>query len=156
MILKDKILEDLRFATENINWFNLLQHTTNYYAEKYQISRNTASEILNDFFNQDQLIKVNSRPVLFFKRNISTNSLGPKLSAVYNSVEELRSDLEENEVKPGAFRSLIGHNGSLNYAIEQCKSAVTYPDGGLSVILIGATGVGKSLIAEKTYEYGVE
>ncbi len=66
MTLRDKILVDLVEASENVNWFNLTQHTTNYYAEKYNVSRNTVSEILNDLVNNKELVKVNSRPVYFF------------------------------------------------------------------------------------------
>ena len=78
------------------------------------------------------------------------------LSDTYGSIDELRKDLDRLDDKPSAFKDLIGYNGSLSYAIEQCKSAITYPEGGLSMILLGATGVGKSLLAEKTYQYGVE
>ena len=156
MTLKNKILVDLIEASENVNWFNLTQHTAIYYAEKYSVSRNTVSEILNDLVNNKEVVKVNSRPVYFFTRKNAYYKKGHLLKDTYGSLEELREDLDKHEEKPGAFKELIGYNGSLSYAIEQCKSAVTYPEGGLSMIFIGSTGVGKSLLAEKTYQYGVE
>ena len=53
------------------------------------------------------------------------------------------------------FSDLIGGNGSLHYAIEQCKAAMNYPGSGLAVLLHGPTGSGKSLLAAKLYDYCV-
>ena len=51
------------------------------------------------------------------------------------------------------FYSLIGAQGSLKNAIEQAKSAVLYPPKGLPTLIIGESGVGKSLFSQKIYEY---
>ncbi len=43
-----------------------------------------------------------------------------------------------------AFHSVVGHDGSLREVIQKCIAAVKYPPNGLSVLINGATGVGKS------------
>lgn len=40
--------------------------------------------------------------------------------------------------------------------IQKCISAVKYPPNGLSILINGATGVGKSFLASKVYEYAVQ
>lgn len=51
------------------------------------------------------------------------------------------------------FTSLIGANGSLKNAIEQAKSSVLYPPNGLPMLIVGESGVGKSLFSQKIYEF---
>ena len=53
------------------------------------------------------------------------------------------------------FSDLIGGNGSLHYAIEQCKAAMNYPGSGLAVLLHGPAAV-RALLAAKLYDYCVQ
>lgn len=55
-----------------------------------------------------------------------------------------------------AFQHLIGQKGSLFPVIEQAKAAILYPPKGLHTLLLGATGVGKSDLAEAMYRFAVE
>jgi len=55
-----------------------------------------------------------------------------------------------------AFEGIIGSNGSLRAQIQLAKAAVSYPPTGLHTLIIGETGVGKSLLAEAMWRYGVE
>ncbi len=48
---------------------------------------------------------------------------------------------------------LVGYDGSLQIPIQQAKAAMLYPSGGLHVLLLGETGVGKSLFAEALYHF---
>ena len=49
---------------------------------------------------------------------------------------------------------LVGYNKSLKMCVNQGKAAVCYPPHGLNTLIVGETGVGKSLFAEKMFEYG--
>jgi len=55
-----------------------------------------------------------------------------------------------------AFDNLIGQKGSLFPIIEQAKAAILYPPKGLHTLLLGATGVGKSDLAEAMYRFAVD
>lgn len=52
------------------------------------------------------------------------------------------------------FSSLIGAEGSLNNSIKLVKSAILYPPDGLHTLITGESGVGKSLLAKKMFQYG--
>lgn len=55
-----------------------------------------------------------------------------------------------------AFVEVIGAEGSLKPYIKQAKAAVLYPPHGLHTLLLGATGVGKSQLAEAMYFFAIE
>ncbi|MBO8162687.1 MAG: sigma 54-interacting transcriptional regulator [Brevibacillus sp.] len=55
-----------------------------------------------------------------------------------------------------AFSAIIGAKGTLKAAIQQLQAAVLYPPNGLHTLLFGATGVGKSRLAEAMYQYALE
>ena len=44
------------------------------------------------------------------------------------------------------FSKFIGYNGSMEQVIEKCKAAVNYPVNGLTMIICGASGVGKVIL----------
>lgn len=54
------------------------------------------------------------------------------------------------------METVIGAFGSLKEKINQIKTAAMYPKGGLPVMLLGASGSGKTFLAEKIYEYMIE
>lgn len=51
---------------------------------------------------------------------------------------------------------MIGHEASLKESIEQIKTALFYPDGGLPVLLTGESGTGKSFLVNIVYQYCLE
>ena len=51
--------------------------------------------------------------------------------------------------KKDCFIDLVGYNKSLKMCVNQGKAAVCYPPHGLNTLIVGETGVGKSLFAEK-------
>jgi len=59
----------------------------------------------------------------------------------------------EEEIEVDPFQSLIGYDGSLMNCIIQSKSAILYPPFGLSTIICGESGVGKTQFAECMYNF---
>lgn len=70
--------------------------------------------------------------------------------------EQKRTEPAAREFASRAFANLIGQKGSLFPIIEQAKAAILYPPKGLHTLLLGATGVGKSDLAEAMYRFAVE
>lgn len=151
--LKASILQRLK-EYSRMDQEDLSLCTTSSLAKELNASRNVISQYLNEYVEQGVLIKINERPVLFFTRDICTRK--EELMSTYPSYEQFKKDVELWNKKSMAFTKLIGHKGSLSSIVQQCKSAITYPNGGLPILLLGPTGVGKSLIANTMYEYGVE
>ena len=127
-------------------------------ADELDILRNNVSKELNELHRQDKIVKFTGRPVRYFDREILAESLGCELGhgpLQFRDVEECRrlfaSDKEE-EVNP--FARLIGADKSLKRQVEQGKAAILYPPDGLHTLIVGQTGVGKTLFAHMMFAYG--
>lgn len=92
-------------------------------------SRANISHLLNILCNEGKIIKSNSRPVLFCLPQ-----------------SEGKNELDR-------FAEL---NISLKSAVEQAKAAILYPNKGIPTLLLGDTGVGKSMFAALMHNYAVE
>lgn len=77
-------------------------------------------------------------------------------AAVPPGIQQPVAEYGGKEITGMAFGHLIGQKGSLFPAIEQAKAAILYPPKGLHTLLFGATGVGKSDLAEAMYRFAVE
>lgn len=100
------------------------------------ILRPNASSDLNMLVKAGKLEKVEGKPVL------------------YKPLEccEIQDDGNERSV----LDVIIGADKSLKNAIKQAKAAVRYPPLGLHTLLLGETGVGKSMFAETIFRYAKE
>lgn len=105
-------------------------------SEVLGIKRNVISHFLNKMVDEGTVIKTKTRPVYFLYKEVA------------DSLNTNKLDLEED-----VFKKLIGSNGSLAEAVEECKSATLYPNNGLPILLTGSSGVGKSFMAKLIYEY---
>lgn len=94
-----------------------------------KIQRNTASAILNELAREGVIQKEKTRPVMFS----------------YIEKDFMPSD--------DPFVSFIGAGKSLRETVEKCKLSAAYPKRGMPVLLLGPSGVGKSLLAEYIYKY---
>ncbi len=77
-------------------------------------------------------------------------------AAVPPGIQQPVAEYGGKEITGMAFGHLIGQKGSLFPVIEQAKAAILYPPKGLHTLLFGATGVGKSDLAEAMYRFAVE
>ncbi|WP_242703766.1 sigma 54-interacting transcriptional regulator [Candidatus Enterococcus moelleringii] len=57
--------------------------------------------------------------------------------------------------KNEAFAGIIGAQRSLSIQVEQAKAAAMYPPIGLHTLIVGETGVGKSILAEAMYKFAL-
>lgn len=98
-------------------------------------SRSVISLYLNQLCDEGYLRKEATRPVRFWL------------------TDRIPSVADDEPQSPGVFQSLIGANGSLKHAVELCLAAVSYPDGGLPVLITGESGVGKSYLAQLLHQH---
>lgn len=102
-------------------------------ASLVSMTRANVSHELNNLCKEGRVQKSSGRPVLFF------------ISNTKNSIS-----------KESKLDQLSKVNISLKKSIEQIKAAILYPPKGLPSLLLGDTGVGKSMIASLMYDYAVE
>lgn len=116
------------------------------------ISRNRTSSILNELFKKKLLVKINSRPVLFFDKKYLEKKYNIQLTKnIFKNLAELKANFYND-----LLEKIIGHDGSLQNLIFQCKAAVAYSNNGLPIMFIGESGTGKTFIAKNIYRYSIE
>lgn len=90
-------------------------------------------------------------------------------------VKRLREELPAEEAQPAGsgseaaarsetfgdreeevFCGVIGFDGGLKNQINQAKAAVLYPPSGLNTLIIGASGSGKTFLAETMYRFALQ
>ncbi|WP_211135060.1 sigma-54-dependent transcriptional regulator [Clostridium paraputrificum] len=111
---------------------------TNYIAEGMKLKRSNVSAVLNKLCREEKLIKIKGKPVIY---KITEESL------IENKLDKIHVD------EVSVFDELIGSEESLKGCILQAKAAIMYPPRGLHTLLLGETGVGKTLFAETIYKY---
>ncbi|MCB2293820.1 sigma 54-interacting transcriptional regulator [Clostridium algoriphilum] len=127
-------------------------------AESLSMIRNNVSLELNNLLRADKIIKIKGRPVLFLDRGTVERILEYKLQTGPIELEnfhELIEDDKTQEEEKNPFDSLIGYKTGLRTHIEQAKAAVLYPPNGLNTLIVGPTGVGKTLFANMMYKYAM-
>lgn len=160
-LLKNKIYSYLKKATKKLDLDNISEEfTADYIASLLGVKRNTISHYLNQKVAEGSVIKINSRPVYFFDKEVFQFLYYAVDKTTFGSIEELegqeivkKPDAEEEE---DFFSKIIGAKSSLKKSIEQIKISINYPDNSLPILLQGGSGVGKSFMAEKIYQYAVE
>ena len=70
-----------------------------------------------------------------------------------DSIENESEQIVKNQ---DSLEMLVGAEQSLKLPIQQAKAAILYPPRGLHTIILGETGVGKSLFAEVMYYFAKE
>ncbi|GEM_PF-5488905 len=85
-------------------------------------------------------MKINTRPVYFLHKLTFCQHYFPLSRNEYASVADLLAEGEQDLPPPDHFSLLIGHDESLKKPIEQMKTALFYPDGGLPLFLVKGKG----------------
>lgn len=101
------------------------------------LDRANVSRYLNQLHEEGKVEKQEGRPVRFLAR-------------------EGESQVTEGKDIGNSLESIVGARQSLQVVIQQAKAAMMYPPRGLHTILLGETGVGKSMFAELMYRFALE
>ena len=106
--------------------------SANEIVDAMNIGRSNVSHELNKLVQQGKARKKSGKPVLF--QAVQQTRL----------LQESRQDILGNHLK---------RNPSLKTDVEQARAAVLYPPDGMNMLILGETGVGKSLFAELIVSY---
>lgn len=123
-------------------------------ADALAILRNNVSMELNMLYRQDRIIKLSGRPVRFITRQAVEALVGSELPPGPLQSDRIEDCLPRESGQKSPFDRFIGASGSLKKQVEQGKAAILYPPDGLHTLIVGQTGVGKTLFAHMMYEYG--
>ena len=127
-------------------------------ADALDILRNNVSKELNALHRDDRIVKFTGRPVLYFDKATLEEMLGAELGAGPCQYADVAACRRSVAPEPGGvdnpFARLIGAESSLKRQVEQAKAAILYPPDGLHTLIVGQTGVGKTLFAHMMFQYG--
>lgn len=124
-------------------------------ADAAKIDRTSISRYLNQLHREGRIEKIDGRPVKFRLALNSHKHEFHESSAV--EVEERNSRYVQNElIDKKALDLIIGAYDTLQVAVQQAKAAILYPPRGLHTLILGETGVGKSMFAELMYRFAVD
>ena len=106
------------------------------------IDRTNISRYLNQLYKEKRINKKEGRPVIYS----SIKSYKNEMNSIKNKSDIIVKNIDSLEM-------LIGSNQSLKLPVQQAKAAILYPPRGLHTLILGETGVGKSLFAEAMYNF---
>lgn len=133
--------KDIIFQEILQNFGHNTAFTTLELSERLNMNRANVSHELNKLVREELLNKKNTRPVKF----ILNQSL-----PLQDSIEQI------NKNRNTIFQMFFQENISLRPAIDQAKSAVLYPPIGMHTLLLGETGVGKTMFASIMHTFAIE
>jgi len=154
--MREKIENYLYDLTKKYSQVNKISFSANVISEQVGLKRSTVSSYLNEAFRNQILLKIKTYPVSFLHKKAFTETFFEAQHLEYNSFEELFAEAPSNYKEKDPLETVIGAFGSLKEKINQIKTAAMYPNGGLPIMLMGASGSGKTFLAEKIYEYMTE
>ena len=107
--------------------------------KRLNIDRTNISRYLNQLYIEKKVEKINGRPVLYRAVKHKAADAAPNIRGLENSLDKV-----------------AGIHQSLQIPVQQAKAAILYPPNGLHTLILGGTGVGKSMFAELMYQFAVE
>lgn len=113
------------------------------------LDRTNISRYLNQLYKENKVERIEGRPVLY--KLIKDNGKEEKIKSDDKSKVEV--DITTNK---NCLSLMVGATRSLQIPIQQAKAAILYPPRGLHTLVLGETGVGKSMFAELMYQFAKE
>ncbi|MCH1941941.1 PRD domain-containing protein [Holdemania massiliensis] len=150
---KQQIHELIKNATLQFLKTGVISKNTKEIADQFHLSRSVVSKYLNTLFIEEKLIKISTRPVIYFDRLMIENELDKKISASeYISISEFKNELNQISKKEQSFLQVIGKDGSLRKLMTAVESMI-YNQKTNILLLCGEAGTGKSYLAKIIYEF---
>ena len=106
-------------------------------SEYMNLDRANISRYLNILYKDNRVDKTGGRPVIY-------------------SISAKKENYIKEEKHKNSFNNMIGSKSSLEVQVQQAKAAMLYPPHGLHTLLLGETGVGKSMFAELMYRFAID
>ncbi|MGL4913223.1 MAG: sigma-54-dependent transcriptional regulator, partial [Romboutsia sp.] len=119
--------------------------TTIEIANSLGLSRANVSSDLNRLCEEGKAVKKKGKPALFTPVNTNNNNLR----------QEMKKEIKEETDKINILDIFVNNNKSLYSAVEQAKAAILYPPNGMNMLILGETGVGKSMFVSLIHKYAV-
>ncbi|GAA0182064.1 sigma 54-interacting transcriptional regulator [Clostridium sediminicola] len=112
-------------------------------------------EEINKIISEDENVKPGQLIKILKQRGFSvTRYLVNSILNEINTSSYEKTSPQSLKQQNDSFESIIGHDESLAASIKLAKAAVLYPPKGLNTLIIGKSGVGKSLLAKTMFEFG--
>ncbi len=148
------IIQNYLTKLTKVNDFSDIEvFTTLNISNTLNMSRTLVSQYLNYLFKENKIVKVSTRPVYYFQKDILEKKYNCLIKEnEFISIKELEKYLL-NSNKAEDFQKAIGYYGSLEEIILKIKSAICYPNNGLPIVLTGEKGVGKSYLVSLVFEF---
>lgn len=122
-------------------------------ADELGLLRSNVSRELNKLYREGRIDKSVGRPVKYRIR-VEGDSLMSSTQEAMNATPVSKIDNTAGKLISTAFDKLIGATRTLKTQVEQAKAAIIYPPHGLHSLIVGQTGVGKTLLAHMMFDYG--
>jgi len=120
--------------------------TTQQVADLLKLSRSVTSNYLNRLHEKSLVTKMGTKPIEW--------CLVRELP--YKEITSTLGNDKEIIIEEDVFNQFIGATGSQKNVIQQCKAAITYPPNGLTILINGESGVGKSYLALLIHKYAIQ
>lgn len=151
---KQEIMEYIAEETRRCDLVHFEPLVTASVCDALKVSRNLASQYLNEGFKDGLLIKISTRPVYFLDKKTVLSGYGlEQIEEEFGDLAEFTAYIQSHRKIRKNFEKAIGCNLSLKPAADSCRMAVDYPPYGLSLHIEGVPGSGKSLFAQLSYLY---
>lgn len=155
--MQDQIIEYVKENTKIVKKDKLiLSLDTKDITQFLGFERTRVSKVLNRELSNGKLIKIKGKPVKYIYNFLNLDQT--VWDDVNNLWEVIFSQQQKigDEIKLDVFGQLVGHDGSLSYAINQAKAAILYPPRGIHTLITGPSGVGKTTFAKKMHDYALD
>lgn len=143
---RQELLDYIRNATEIYLRTNEMMVSTEEIANHFHLSRSVISRYLNGLFDEKKLIKISTRPVLFFDLQTIEKTYDLSRSGYeFLSLEEFEKVRNNNQINEH-FKEIIGKSTSLKDAMNTIKKILNKKTSGV-VMITGERGTGKSILS---------